>query len=217
MSEEKKCPKCGEKMIYYPGRRSFGKTGKYICNCKDSEGEKVPASGEKCRTCEAWNPEEFASECEDMYNGIRPLRCEKLPEPSENNEIFNDPMFDDEGCPRDEKPPEPLLPTSLQDRIVDKYKSCQWIKDKKAKLYPSSYPIPKKESKHSEPDDLKDIFEDFDSFLSYLESVREAEQKGIIRGVIPKSACLIEEAKNKWGKDGYRRKFWKEKWEARSK
>ena len=86
MSEEKKCPKCGEKMIYYPGRRSFGKTGKYICNCKDSEGEKVPASGEKCRTCEAWNPEEFASECEDMYNGIRPLRCEKLPEPSENDD-----------------------------------------------------------------------------------------------------------------------------------
>lgn len=41
MSEEKECPKCGEKMIYYPGRRSFGKTGKYICNCKDSGKKEI--------------------------------------------------------------------------------------------------------------------------------------------------------------------------------
>jgi len=47
MSEERECPKCGEKMIYYPGRRSFGKTGKYICKCKDSgkTGDKFVCGG----------------------------------------------------------------------------------------------------------------------------------------------------------------------------
>jgi hypothetical protein len=39
-----------------------------------------PASGEMCRTCEAWKPKEFASECEDMYNAIKP-RCETTDDP----------------------------------------------------------------------------------------------------------------------------------------
>ena len=32
--------------------------------------------GEKCLKCDGYDPHEYASECEDMYNA-NPLRCEK--------------------------------------------------------------------------------------------------------------------------------------------
>jgi len=35
--------------------------------------------GMKCLKCDGYDPKEYASECEDMYNA-NPLRCEKTPE-----------------------------------------------------------------------------------------------------------------------------------------
>lgn len=43
-----------------------------------------PAMGKKCLTCNGWNPNEYASECEDIYNTIE-LRCEVSDEPREND------------------------------------------------------------------------------------------------------------------------------------
>ena len=58
---------------------------------------------------------------------------------------------------------------------------------------------------------ISEFMKEFDEFVKVLENMKEARDKNIIRGVIPKIACLFEENLRAYGKDGYKRNRWRNK------
>ena len=60
-----------------------------------ASGGEMPAMGMKCLKCDGYDPKEYASECEDMYNA-NPLRCEKTPEPHKIN--TSQPLYPEPDC-----------------------------------------------------------------------------------------------------------------------
>jgi len=103
MSDEiRKCPKCGEKMIYYPGRRSFGKTGKYICNCKDS-GKKSECS--KCNLEKGCPYSYEKTKDRDYFSGCHDFEPEDSGGDDKCAINCNGANEECEPCPINEKPP----------------------------------------------------------------------------------------------------------------
>ena len=141
MSDEiRKCPKCGEKMIYYPGRRSFGKTGKYICNCKDS-GKKSECS--KCNLEKGCPYSYEKTKDRDYFSGCHDFEPEDSGGDDKCAINCNGANEECEPCPINEKPLE-----SSNERLDDVIRQEQ---DRYKDMYGEDWRIAYDSEKQPEP------------------------------------------------------------------